>query len=172
MWLFYYYFIFIINYITIIFIKTSNAMKNILCSLGIKVNQNFSALIQQSLHSLKKENDHNIIIKEITDSDNELDLITREIESAESNLSELVLNESCDIDDLLNQHQKRILNWSNLPENFNFSNNNLDEINNEDIQLVLEEDFFKKINRIFKKTHEINPIIIMQIMSDYWGNLS
>ncbi len=77
-------------------------MKNILCSLGIKVNQNFSALIQQSLHSLKKENDHNIIIKEITDSDNELDLITKEIESAESNLSELVLNESYNIDDLLN----------------------------------------------------------------------
>src|SRR6266498_4592773 len=97
---FYYYFIFIINYITIIFIKTLNAMKNILCSLGIKVNQNFSALIQQSLHSLKKENDHNIIIKEITDSDNELDLITKEIESAESNLSELVLNESYNIDDL------------------------------------------------------------------------
>jgi len=77
-------------------------MKNILCSLGIKVNQNFSALIRQSLHSLKKENDHNIIVKEITDSDNELDLITKEIESAESNLSELVLNESYNIDDLLN----------------------------------------------------------------------
>jgi len=85
-------------------------MKNILYSLGIKVNQNFSALIQQSLHLLKKRNDYYIIVKEITDSDNELDLITREIESAESNLSELVLNESCDIDDLLNQHQKRILN--------------------------------------------------------------
>ena len=77
-------------------------MKNILCSLGIKVNQNFSALIQQSLHLLKKRNDYYIIVKEITDSDNELDLITREIESAESNLSELVLNESYDINDLLN----------------------------------------------------------------------
>lgn len=78
-------------------------MKNILCSLGVEVNQNFSVLIQQSLHSLKKGNNQNIISEETTDSDNELN---GEIESAASNLSGSILDESCDIGELLNQHQK------------------------------------------------------------------
>ncbi|RIA95991.1 hypothetical protein C1645_859771 [Glomus cerebriforme] len=43
----------------------------------------------------------------------------------------------------------------------------IDEINNEVTQSFLEEDFFEKINRIFKETREINPLTIMQIMSDY-----
>lgn len=57
-----------------------------------------------------------------------------------------------------------------MPENFSFPNDNLDEINNDDTHSVLEEDFFEKINGIFRKTREINPLTIMQIMADYRGN--
>jgi hypothetical protein len=37
--------------------------------------------------------------------------------------------------------------------------------------LALEEDFFDKINRIFRKKDEKIPLTVMQIMSDYRGNL-
>lgn len=147
-------------------------MKNILDSLSISVNQNFSELIRQSLHSLKKETNHNTLLEETADSDDDLDIIDKE---AELMALGLVLNESCDIGELLIQHQKRILNRSNLPENFDIYDN-LDEINNENTQLlsdelVLEEDFFDKINRIFRKKHEKMPLTIMQIMSDFRGKL-
>ena len=72
-------------------------MKIILRSLGILINkENFSALIQTSLHSLKKRNNHNIPLEETTDSDDELDMISKD--------SELILNEidnECDVGKLL-----------------------------------------------------------------------
>jgi len=72
-------------------------MKIILRSLGILINkENFSALIQTSLYSLKKRNNHNIPLEKITDSDDELDMISKD--------SELILNEidnECDVGKLL-----------------------------------------------------------------------
>ncbi|GES81352.1 hypothetical protein GLOIN_2v1844828 [Rhizophagus clarus] len=54
--------------------KTSYAMKIILHSLGIVINKEiFSELIQQSLHSLKKKNNHNIPMESARETDDELE---------------------------------------------------------------------------------------------------
>jgi len=141
-------------------------MKIILRSLGIVVNHEFfSELIQQSLHSLKKKNNHNILMEKTSETDDEL-----EHESEDES------NNECDIGKLLTQHQQRILNRSKLPEHFDFPNNNSDEIDSENVQstseLDSEDNFFDKINKAFRKTRELSPLAIMQIMTYYRGNLN
>ena len=93
--------------------------------------------------------------------------------------SELTLNKidnEYDISKLLTQHQQRILNRSKLSEDFDFSNDDLDEMASGNTQLTselaFEDDFFEKINKSFKKSCELNPLTIMQIMLDYRGNLN
>ncbi|GBC35239.1 hypothetical protein GLOIN_2v1844828 [Rhizophagus irregularis DAOM 181602=DAOM 197198] len=140
--------------------KTSYAMKIILCSLGIVVNKEiFSELIQQSLHSLKKINNHNIPMENTSETD--------ELEGE----SEDELDNECDIGKLLTRHQQRILNRSKFPEHLDVPNNDLDEMDNENTQSTLELDFednfFEKINKAFGKTHELSPLAIMQAMSYY-----
>ncbi|POG65249.1 hypothetical protein GLOIN_2v1844828 [Rhizophagus irregularis DAOM 181602=DAOM 197198] len=140
--------------------KTSYAMKIILSSLGIVVNKEiFSELIQQSLHSLKKINNHNIPMENTSETD--------ELEGE----SEDELDNECDIGKLLTRHQQRILNRSKFPEHLDVPNNDLDEMDNENTQSTLELDFednfFEKINKAFGKTHELSPLAIMQAMSYY-----
>ncbi|UZO07154.1 uncharacterized protein OCT59_027449 [Rhizophagus irregularis] len=140
--------------------KTSYAMKIILRSLGIVVNKEiFSELIQQSLHSLKKINNHNIPMENTSETD--------ELEGE----SEDELDNECDIGKLLTRHQQRILNRSKFPEHLDVPNNDLDEMDNENTQSTLELDFednfFEKINKAFGKTHELSPLAIMQAMSYY-----
>ncbi|CAB4437270.1 unnamed protein product [Rhizophagus irregularis] len=140
--------------------KTSYAMKIILRSLGIVVNKEiFSELIQQSLHSLKKINNHNIPMENTSETD--------ELEGE----SEDELDNECDIGKLLTRHQQRILNKSKFPEHLDVPNNDLDEMDNENTQSTLELDFednfFEKINKAFGKTHELSPLAIMQAMSYY-----
>ncbi|CAB4473950.1 unnamed protein product [Rhizophagus irregularis] len=109
--------------------KTSYAMKIILCSLGIVVNKEiFSELIQQSLHSLKKINNHNIPMENTSETD--------ELEGE----SEDELDNECDIGKLLTRHQQRILNRSKFPEHLDVPNNDLDEMDNENTQSTLELD--------------------------------
>ncbi|RIB17835.1 hypothetical protein C2G38_2186249 [Gigaspora rosea] len=143
----------------------SSTMKNILCSLGIKINQEeFSSLIQQLIYSLKKNNNDEILLEGIN---NNLNISTEE-EIEEVDLLESDINQLDDVDILLNKHQQRLLGRLNL-SNLNFTN--LNQIYDEEIHLDLEseseENFFKKINKIYKRFHKLNPLTIMQIMSDY-----
>ena len=39
-------------------------------------------------------------------------------------------------------------------------------------ETAFENDFFDKIIKMFRKIHELKPLVIMQIMSDYRGNLN
>jgi hypothetical protein len=83
------------------------------------------------------------------------------------------LDDECNISKLLTQHQQRILNRSQLSEHLNFPNDDLDEINNElTLELDFEDDFFEKINKTFRKIHELSPIAIMEIMTYYRGKLN
>ena len=40
------------------------------------------------------------------------------------------------------------------------------------LELAFEDNFFEKINKSFRKSCELNPLTIMQIMSGYRGNLN
>ncbi len=62
-------------------------------------------------------------MKKISDSNDELDIIISE--------SGDKLDNKCDISKLLTKHQQYILNRSKLPEHFSFSNNDLNEMDNE-----------------------------------------
>ncbi|CAG8727429.1 18682_t:CDS:2, partial [Gigaspora rosea] len=112
----------------------SSAMKHILCSLGIKINQeDFSSLIQQSICSLKKNNNDEILLEGINNNIN----ISTEEEIEEVDLLESDINQLDDIDILLNKHQQRLLGRSNL-SNLNFTN--LNQIYDEEIHLDLESE--------------------------------
>ncbi|RIB11197.1 hypothetical protein C2G38_2204104 [Gigaspora rosea] len=90
----------------------SSAMKHILCSLGIKINQeDFSSLIQQSICSLKKNNNDEILLEGIN---NNINISTEE-----------------------EIEEQRLLGRSNL-SNLNFTN--LNQIYDEEIHLDLESE--------------------------------
>ena len=72
-------------------------------------------------------------MKKISDSNDELDIIISE--------SGDKLDNEYDISKLLTKYQQRILDRSKLPEHFSFSNDDLDEIDNENTQLDSELDF-------------------------------
>ncbi|CAG8752858.1 45671_t:CDS:2, partial [Gigaspora margarita] len=76
--------------------EVSNAMKNIFHSLGIKIDQYFLLLIQQSIHSLKKNISYNILLEEIS---NDFNISTQE-EIEDSDLLELDSNQLDDINEL------------------------------------------------------------------------
>ncbi|CAG8737665.1 4270_t:CDS:2, partial [Cetraspora pellucida] len=85
-----------------------NTMKIILCSLGLKQNQvDFSSLIRQSIHLLKKDINYDILLEEINNNfeilaEEEFDLLAKE----ELDLSELDFNQSSNLNELLTKHQQ------------------------------------------------------------------
>ncbi|RIB13070.1 hypothetical protein C2G38_2041275 [Gigaspora rosea] len=148
--------------------ETSNAMKSIFYSLGIKIDQDFLLLIQQLIHSLKKNISSNILLEEMS---NDFNLTTQE-EIEESDLLELDSNQLDDINEVLIKHQQQLLDRSNLSNNLDLSD--LSQIDNEEIhldsELVIEENFFEQINKIYQQSYKISPLTIMQIMSNYQDN--
>ncbi|CAG8811270.1 11928_t:CDS:2, partial [Racocetra fulgida] len=73
--------------------EASNTMKRIFHSLGIKIDQDFLLLIQQSIHSLKTNISYNILLEEMS---NDFNISTQE-EIEESDLLELDSNQLDDI---------------------------------------------------------------------------